>query len=74
MPGNPVECREHAVNCRQLAESAGGDAARETFLNLAATWERLANELESAQVFLRAMDDIQRAEVSTPIGLNGRSP
>jgi hypothetical protein len=70
MPGNPRECREHAANCRDLAQSASGPA-RETFLNLAATWEGLASELESAQMFLQAMHDIEPGDASTPIRSNG---
>ena len=73
MPGNPRECREHAANCRHLAESASA-TAREAFLNLANTWERLASELEIAQRFLQVMDDMERKEVSVPIGLNGQAP
>ncbi len=71
MPGNPRECREHAANCRQLAQSASGETAREKFLALAATWEGLASELESALVLLQAMDDMERKEASAPIGLKG---
>ena len=74
MPGNPRECREHAANCKQLAQSASGEAAREKFLALATTWERLASELESAQMFLQAIDDLERKEASAPIGLNGSAP
>jgi hypothetical protein len=74
MPGNPQECREHAANCRQLAKSAKGDTARATFLNLAETWEGLASELESAQMFLQAMDDIERKEASATISPNGPVP
>ena len=62
MPGNPRECREHAANCRKLAQSASGETAREKFLALASTWERLASELESAQMFLQAMDEIKNQD------------
>jgi hypothetical protein len=71
MPGNPQECRQHATNCRRLAEAASNEAARQTFANLAETWERLASELESAQRFLQTMDDIAHAE---PTSLNGPRP
>jgi hypothetical protein len=43
MPGNPQECRQHATNCRRLAEAASNETARQTFANLAETWERLAS-------------------------------
>jgi hypothetical protein len=73
MPGDPQECRKHAINCRQLAETATNETARRAFENLAATWERLASELESATLFLQAMDDIE-PKASAPIGLNGPMP
>ena len=56
MPDNPEKCRERAVNCRKLAVTASNETARQTFENLAATWERLAM---SATKFLHA-DDIER--------------
>jgi hypothetical protein len=74
MPGDPRECREHAANCRHLAENATVSSAREAFVSLADTWERLASELVSAQMFLQVMGDIERQEASTPTGLNGASP
>jgi len=74
MPGDPQECREHATNCRQLAETATNETARRAFENLAATWERLASELESATLFLQAMEDIEPKEASAPISLNGPMP
>jgi hypothetical protein len=59
MPGDPEECREHAAHCRELAAAAGASAARKTIIALAEHWERLANELESAQRFLKAMGSIE---------------
>jgi hypothetical protein len=59
MPGDPNQCRLHAANCRELAARATSDAAREAFLKLAETWEQLAGELDGAQLFLRAMDEIE---------------
>jgi hypothetical protein len=69
MPGDPKECRQHAANCRRLADEAGTVLTRETFLNLADTWERLAAELESAQVFIRVMEEMEPAP-----GFNGPEP
>jgi hypothetical protein len=60
MPGDPKECREHAANCKRLAEEAPTPAAREHFSRLAAQWERLASELESARVFLETMADPEK--------------
>jgi hypothetical protein len=59
MPGNPKECRQHAANCRQLAYEASSVLGRNTLLNLADTWERLAAELESAERFIQAMQEIE---------------
>lgn len=52
MPGDPNECRMHARECLRLAESASKEEARETFSNLARTWQRLAAELERNQALL----------------------
>jgi hypothetical protein len=65
MPGDPKECREHASNCRILAAQATTPSTRATFLNLAEAWERLAAELESAQVFLRAMGAVESNSTSS---------
>src|SRR5262245_159814 len=59
MPGSSKECRQHAENCRRLASESSSVAGRNTFLNLADHWERLATELESAELFIRAMQDIK---------------
>jgi hypothetical protein len=61
MPGDPHECREHAANCKRLAEEATTPAAREHFSRLAAHWERPAAERESARVFLEAMADSKKS-------------
>jgi hypothetical protein len=73
MPGDPKECRKHGATCRRLAETANGPTARQTFLNLADTWERLASELESAKLFLEAMDSIESAPDSLT-RFAGRNP
>jgi hypothetical protein len=59
MPGDPKECRQHAVTCRRLADEANTVSARETFLNLADTWERHAAELENAELFIKTMEEIE---------------
>jgi hypothetical protein len=57
MPGDPKECRRHALACVRLAQTSPSQKAREEFANLARTWIRLADELESAEAFLAALDD-----------------
>ena len=49
MPGDPKECRQHALNCVRLAQTATTPQSREHFANLAQTWVRLAEHLERAQ-------------------------
>jgi hypothetical protein len=70
MPGNPQACREHALNCEQLAENAATPHMRETFLSLATTWRRLAAELESASGLLNALNEIKFDR--PPLGVDGR--
>ena len=48
MPGDPNECRRHAVRCLDLAADAPNDAIRTKFVTLAATWQELANQIETA--------------------------
>jgi hypothetical protein len=57
MPGDPKECRQHALNCVRLAQTSSTPQAREQFASLANTWLRLASDLEQAQAFLDALDD-----------------
>ena len=49
MPGDPKECRQHALNCLLLAKEATNEDAKNTFLILAQKWTALAAELEQAQ-------------------------
>jgi hypothetical protein len=39
-----VECREHAVECRQMSERAPSLRVRDVLIDMARTWERLALE------------------------------
>src|SRR4029079_7390065 len=53
-----VECREHAVECRQMAERAPSLRVRDILIEMARSWERLALETEhsaptSAKLALR---------------------
>ena len=40
------EYRRHAEECRQLARSADSDEHRQLLINMAATWDSLADERE----------------------------
>ena len=46
MPGNPEECRRHALECVRLAQATAVPQRREYFAKLARTWIELAEELE----------------------------
>jgi hypothetical protein len=41
-----VECREHAVECRQMSERAPTLRVRDILIDMARAWERLALETE----------------------------
>ena len=59
MPGNPTECRLHALRCSQLAKTAATLESRRALLALAETWKGLAAELESDQVFLQTISELE---------------
>jgi hypothetical protein len=52
MPGNPEECRRHALECVRLAQASVNLQRREYFAKLAATWIELAEELERERELL----------------------
>jgi hypothetical protein len=65
MPGDPKECRQHALNCMLLAKHTANQESKQTFLSLSQSWTRLAVELENAQALLdavNAMDTIRLPE------------
>ena len=47
MPGDPKECRQHALAYVRLAQTSASPQSREEFASLARTWIRLADDLES---------------------------
>ena len=57
MPGDPKECRQHALNCVHLAKGATTPELRNHFAKLARTWIKLADELEQSEAFLAAIED-----------------
>jgi hypothetical protein len=52
MPGNPEECRRHALECVRLAQTTAVPQRREYFAKLARTWIALAEELERSRELL----------------------
>ena len=65
MPGDPKECRQHALACVQLAQTSASPQAREEFANLARTWIRLADDLEQTLAFLAVLEDETEPERRT---------
>jgi hypothetical protein len=62
MPGNPKECRRHALTCIQLAQTAPSPEAREHFAELSQTWLRLAGDIESGQALVDLLNDFDEPE------------
>ena len=79
MPGNPTECRLHALRCSQLAKTAATLESRRALIALAETWKGLVAELESDQAFLQAMSELELSSQpsepyeSLPVALGLRS-
>ena len=63
MPGDPRECRQHALTCVQLVQTAATQQARENFAKLARTWIRLAGELEQSHAFLAGVKEDEEPEL-----------
>jgi hypothetical protein len=59
MPGDPKECRQHALACVRLAQTSATPQTREQFANLARTWIRLADDLERTLAILEADDETE---------------
>jgi hypothetical protein len=60
MPGDPRECREHALRCLELAKAASSPQVKARFLDLANTWTKLAADLEETQAIMGIMDSIDK--------------
>jgi hypothetical protein len=56
MPGDPKECRLHALHCAELAGTARTAQLKATLLELSKNWERLALDLERTQALLDEED------------------
>jgi hypothetical protein len=59
MPGDPRECRMHAVRCAELAVTAETPQLKATFLGLSKHWEKLAIQLEDAFAKLMESEDAE---------------
>jgi len=59
MPGDPKECRKHALHCAELAMAARTPQLKTTLLDLSKKWEILAIQLENALTLLRENEAIR---------------
>jgi hypothetical protein len=62
MPGDPNQCRLNAQRCLLLAKRARRPQMRRNLTALAETWTKLAAELESDQVLLSAIAELEFGE------------
>jgi hypothetical protein len=62
MPGDPKECRQHALNCEHLAKGASSPELRDHFAKLTRTWIKLAAELERTEALLAEVDELAESE------------
>ena len=62
MPGDPKECRQHALNCVHLAKGASTPELRDHFAKLARMCIKLAAELERTEALLAEVDELAESE------------
>ena len=68
MPGDPKECRLHAMRCAELAATAKTQQLKATLLELAKNWEKLAIGLERTQSLLDEANVNQETSLSRVSG------
>jgi len=66
MLGDPQECRNHAVLCRELASNATDPLARKAYLIVADKWDQLADEIDQAKIVLLALNMVAAKPMSAP--------
>jgi hypothetical protein len=57
MPGDPKECRQHALECVRLAQTSATQQDREHFAGLARTWIKLAEDIEQRHTFVAGLEE-----------------
>jgi hypothetical protein len=63
----PVECRQRAIECREMAERAPNLRVQSILIDMARTWQRLALEAEQFnQKNERLLQPIKRSFPSEP--------
>jgi hypothetical protein len=65
MPGDPKECREHAKRCWELASEATNPVLKESLIDLAQRWARLASDLEVTKRMLDAWGELSPSGAKT---------
>jgi hypothetical protein len=75
MPGDPAQCRLYAARYLELSKRAKNPARRQRLAALAETWTKLATELESDQLLLNALSELNLDEpfYAVPAALNLRA-
>jgi hypothetical protein len=61
---DPVECRDRAAQCVQLASTAGSALQRTVLLNAANSWLNLANQAERDVAQQKHEDASEQTEIS----------
>jgi hypothetical protein len=65
MPGDPKECREHALHCTEMAQRTRNPEHKKTLNDLAQTWLSLATELERSRAVLETYPEPSPGRVTT---------
>jgi hypothetical protein len=52
MPGDPKQCRQHALRCADLAHTATSPQLKSLLIELSKNWLKLAIELERTHALL----------------------
>ena len=52
MPGDPKQCRFHAMRCAELAKTAKTAQLKATLLELSTNWVKLAESLEMTHALM----------------------
>jgi hypothetical protein len=66
MLGDPQECRNHALLCREHASNATDPLVRKAYLSVANKWDQLADEIDQAKIVLLAINMVGAKTMSAP--------
>jgi hypothetical protein len=74
MPGDPQECRKHALRCADFAHSARTQELKQTLIQLSKSWMKLAIELERAKEILSEFVPDTKKQATRVLTLSEQSP